>query len=408
MAARGGGSRRLSGVIKDGAMPPVPPRRRRARPVADAPIDVLLSRSEDLTKGWLLALLEDAPLDDAPAILAVDLTRDGPRLCAAVLRAVTDDTDLRRLEPGGALTGLAGRAGELAGATTPAAASRAVDALQGVIWGALRDELRRPDADLVSALAERLAHVAERLRVAALERVPDVAGDDRPRRRPAAPGLAVVPDPVAPAPIPGAPAGLEPAGEPPRVLDTDGGDGGDDEEPADGDRPPALPATWPPADDADPGGPEALWAGALEDEIARAQVSGSPLALLLAELEDGGRVVAVESSAEAGATFGSFARAVRTAVRRSEILACESDTRAWIIAPDTPRPGARALAQRIALAVEQAPPWRGAPLVASIGVAVLGEDGTTVADLIAAAEEERFRASAAGRDLAPASPECEI
>ena len=34
-----------------------PPRRRRARPVADAPVDVLLPRAEDLAKGWLLALL---------------------------------------------------------------------------------------------------------------------------------------------------------------------------------------------------------------------------------------------------------------------------------------------------------------------------------------------------------------
>src|ERR1700733_14194285 len=110
-------------------MPPTPPRRRRARPVADAPIDALLPRVEDLAKGWLVALLEQAPLDDAPAILATDLSRDGPRLCDAVLRAISDDSDLRRLEPGGALRALAGRAGELAGARAPAAVARAVDAL---------------------------------------------------------------------------------------------------------------------------------------------------------------------------------------------------------------------------------------------------------------------------------------
>ena len=125
-------------------MSPVPPRRRRARPVADAPIDPLLARSDDLTKGWLLALLEQAPLDDAPAILAADLTRDGPRLCDAVLRAIADENDLRRLEPGGALTPLAARVGEMAGALEPAAVSRAVDALQAVVWTAVRDELRSP------------------------------------------------------------------------------------------------------------------------------------------------------------------------------------------------------------------------------------------------------------------------
>src|ERR1700743_1962501 len=151
-------------------MPPTPPRRRRARPGADAPIDALLPRSEDLAKGWLLALLEQAPLDDAPAILATDLTRDGPRLCDAALRAIADDADLRRLEPGGVFTPLAARAGELAGAAAPAAVSRAVDALIGVIWAAVRDELRGADADLVAALTERLALIGELVRSAALER----------------------------------------------------------------------------------------------------------------------------------------------------------------------------------------------------------------------------------------------
>ena len=73
-------------------MPVVAPRRRRARPVVDAPINALLLRSEDLAKGWLLALLEDAPLEEASRILAAELTRDGPRLCDAVLRAIGDDT----------------------------------------------------------------------------------------------------------------------------------------------------------------------------------------------------------------------------------------------------------------------------------------------------------------------------
>src|SRR6266513_2552679 len=115
-------------------MVPGPPRRRRARPVADAPIDLLMARSEDVAKGWLLALLEQAPLDEAPAILAADLAREGPGVCGAVLRALADDADLRRLKPGGTLEPLAARVGELAGATGGDATSRAVDALQAVIW----------------------------------------------------------------------------------------------------------------------------------------------------------------------------------------------------------------------------------------------------------------------------------
>ena len=45
-----------------------------------------------------------------------DLARDAPALCAAVLRAVGSDAELRRLERGGDLAGLAARAGALAGA----------------------------------------------------------------------------------------------------------------------------------------------------------------------------------------------------------------------------------------------------------------------------------------------------
>ena len=159
-----------------------PPRSRRARPVADAPVDVLLARTEDLTKGWLFALLERAPLDDAPRILAADLTQDGPRICAAMLRAIADETDHRRLEPGGALEPLAARVGELAGAVGAAATSLAVDALHGVMWSALRAELREPDPDLISELAERLAQVTGLMRAAALAQVP--AGQ-RPAAAPA-------------------------------------------------------------------------------------------------------------------------------------------------------------------------------------------------------------------------------
>ena len=141
---------------------------------------------------------------------------------------------------------------------------------------------------------------------------------------------------------------------------------------------------------------DALWQGALEDEVARATQSGAPLSLLIVELADAERVVAIEGRLGAGATLGRFARAVRSAVRRGDILACESDTRAWIIATNTGRLGAQALADRVAAAVRAAEPWRGAPLGVSAGVAVFREDGGDVGELIEAAEEARFAAEASG------------
>jgi GGDEF domain-containing protein len=317
-------------------MAPSVPRRRRARPVADAPIDLLVPQVADLAKGWLLALLEDAPLEAAPALLVTALVDEGPQLCEAVLRALADDRALRRLEQGGSLFALAARVGDLAGAGRDAAATvRAVDALAGVLWASLRPEIPADDAELVADLAERLALVCGLLRVAALDR---------------------------------GSAGEEPE-EPPSVA---------------------------PA--AHPSSSESLWMNALEEEIARSGVS--PLSLLLAELDDAERVAATESAVAATAAFEHFAQAVRSAVRRQDILVSETDGRAWIIAPETGRADAHALAARVAEAVGNGAAWRGAPLIASVGVAVLGEDGRTADELIDAAEEARFAAAASGTDVA--------
>jgi hypothetical protein len=195
-----------------------PPRRRRARPVADASLDALLDRGEDLAKGWLLALLEQVPLDDAPRLVATDLTREGPRVCEAVLRAIGSDADQRRLEPGGPLAALAARVGELAGANGPRDTAQAVDALQDIMWAALRAELRDPDPQLVSELAERLAQVTSVLRAAALDlsagAAPGFAGEPAAPTggwsAPAAPAA-----PVQPSVPPMAPVDRGPAPAPP-------------------------------------------------------------------------------------------------------------------------------------------------------------------------------------------------
>ncbi|HUO73552.1 MAG TPA: diguanylate cyclase [Solirubrobacteraceae bacterium] len=353
-------------------MLPGPPRRRRARPVADAPIDALLERVEELTKGWLLTLLEQAPLDDAPGILAADLARDGPRVCAAVVRALADDDDLRRIEAGGALELLVARTGEFAGATRPEATSRAVDALSAVIWSAVRDELSHPEPEQVYELAERLAVVIELVRAAALRSA---------EAEPAVPGAEADLDP-------------QPAGPPsqPRRLSSVSSTQS------------SRPAPVQPLEPLEPLGSRApatepLWMGALEDEILRSERSGAALALLLVELNDADRISAVESPREATATFGRFAQAVRSVVRRGDILACESETRAWIIARDTGRAGAQALAERAVSAVRAVRAWRGAPMTVSVGIAVLGEDGRDSDGLAEAADEARWAAAAAGTSV---------
>ena len=364
-------------------MSPGPPRRRRARPVADAPVDALLGRSEDVAKGWLIALLEEMPLEDAPALISSDLARDAPRVCEAVIRALADDADLRRLESGGALELMVSQSGAIAGAGDAETASRAIDVLRGVVWAALREELPQADADQITELAERLALVAELVRQAAL-RNPAIGRRANPggaeadvaaQRAPRILRHAVPPAGPSRSDEPAAPIAFGRLAHHHPVSDEVAS---------------AAPPASSPTDAAPP-----LWLGAVEDEIARADAAGTQLSLLLVELEDAARVEAVEPPAEVTATFGRFAQAVRTVLRRGDILACESDARAWIIARDTGRVGAEALAARVAEAVRAAP-WRGAPLTVSVGVAVLGEDGRDRPSMIDAAEEARFAAEARG------------
>ena len=267
---------------------------------------------------------------------------------------------------------------------------------QAVIWAAVRDELRGADADLVAELTERLALVGELVRSAALRAVgPDAgvasaAAWPRPARAPRAAGPPVAaPPPVAttrPRPsAASAPRARRPA--PPG-------------RPAAAAPPPAARVAGPlgPAD-ADPS--RALWMSALEDEIVRSP--GAPLSLLLAELEDADRVTAVEPRAEARATSpvcrGGAQRGAppgHPGVRdRRPRLDHRARHRPW----RRPRAG-RADRGRGQVAAA----WHGAPLVASVGVAVFGEDGRTSGELIEAAEEARFGAAADGADVVPAEP----
>ena len=349
-------------------MNPGTPRRRRARPVADAPVDELLARTEQLAKGWLLALLERVALQDAAAILAGGLASDGPRICAAALRAIADDRDLRRLEPGGVLESLVSGAGGFGGESTPAAALQAVEALHGVLWSALRSEMRDPEPDLVYDVAARLDAVCELIRMAAVS---------RPAAAPAVPAAPAAPSAPAPSPEFSPPASTppEPSSRAPlRVVDPT----------------------------PHPGRSGALWVAALDDEVTRSRRSGSPLSLLLVELVDGERIAESELGPEAA--FGRFAQAVRSVLRRQDLLASEDQTRVWVIARDTARPGARALADRIAAAVAEVEPVRGAPLGASVGLAVLSEDAHDCPGLLQAAEEAMFTAAAGGERVAESVP----
>ena len=129
-------------------------------PVADVP-PAAIADGIAPAKGWLLALIAARELRDAPAVAVAELTRDGPKLCAAVLRAVGSDTALE-------LPPVAARAGAMAGAGSAASAIVAVGLLRGALWESLRAAMPGLDATTTAALAERLAHVCDLVAAAAV------------------------------------------------------------------------------------------------------------------------------------------------------------------------------------------------------------------------------------------------
>ena len=173
----------------------------RARAVADAPVESLLERGDELARRWAVALIVALPLERIGEIPLDGFAREAPPLCAQFVRALQSDAELARLvaprdqgpaqrgaerrsgprdggdeEPGhdaGAAATQAHRLGALTGAQGGGAAVQAVEALRGVLWEALLDELRWPSPDATAArqvadLADRLAYVCSSALVCAL------------------------------------------------------------------------------------------------------------------------------------------------------------------------------------------------------------------------------------------------
>ncbi len=129
----------------------------RARPVADAPVEELLARAEELARGWAVALILARPLAAMTELPLEDVARSAPALCEALVRALASDESLERLAATDA--GAAPLASLRALAGDSAALVADVDALRAILWEATREELRDPPARVLADLADRLAHV---------------------------------------------------------------------------------------------------------------------------------------------------------------------------------------------------------------------------------------------------------
>ncbi|HEV2974303.1 MAG TPA: hypothetical protein VGX69_04825 [Solirubrobacteraceae bacterium] len=128
-----------------------------ARAVADAPVEALLERSEELARRWVATLILASPLAEIAQIPLENLARSAPALCQALVRALASDESLERLA--------CGDSERVALAPLPDLASRHgmvvadLELLRSILWEATIAELREPSVRLVADLADRLSCV---------------------------------------------------------------------------------------------------------------------------------------------------------------------------------------------------------------------------------------------------------
>jgi GGDEF domain-containing protein len=390
-------------------------------------------------------------MDRLASIPLGELSREAPALCSQALRALQSDVELDRLTGRGGSSGRERSAQALelhamTGSGDAEAMVEAVEALRGVLWEALLDELHAPPPRMVADMADRLGYVcsaALAVAVAALapapssgeEDVVSVAGDRGVRRDGAAtdvdfaPPDAVIVDERAEVQLPvarGRPAERQappsPAASDERPLSWD-------------ESPPVAPAssmaTVPPVapvahadarplswDESPPvplsGAPEeieirdergaegpAAWIGSIGHQLTRFQEDGRPFAVLLVELLEIDSLRRGESPEEferlANRVQDVLASELRAAAPGS--LTCESPGRYWLLALDTDRSDANQLAERLARAVASSVHHRQAPLEIVLGSAICPDDGLQAPMLAAHADVGLYAARSSARAM---------
>jgi hypothetical protein len=422
--------------------------------VAEAPVDALLARADELARRWAIALIFERSLEQIGELDLEAVVREAPALCAPLVRALESDAELGRLadgaEPFRGDADSVGRLGALAGARDAQAAVEAVESLRGVLWEALLDELHDPSAREVADLGDRLAYVCASA-LAAIVAGTSAAGP---------PSKAADADAVAgrPGDVSGYPS--EVGGEPREVVGGAGQVGGLSGEVegqrgggfVEGDRP-IAPARAILVDERDQGGevsdpgsagglpssafevarggaaprivdtPEievrdarreegpVAWISSIKRQLDRFDDDGVPFAVLLCELGDLERLRRAALPGGISSLTGQIERvlaeelkrlAASTEGRRGQAgsLTCERPGRYWLLAPATDTAGARRLAEWLVGMVGPlaSRPW--APLDVTVGVAVCPDDGREAAVLAAHADIALTAARVHGRSIA--------
>lgn len=351
----------------------------RARPVADLPTEAAVARQDELARSWVIALIRARPFAEVGDVPVHELALEAPALCAQMVRAVQSDTELDRLTGRGAAKAREGSAlargiSAIAGARDASETVEAVEALRGVLWDVLLDELREPTARQVGDLADRLAYVCAAASAAAAAAAPylrassDESAAALPGREPSvreaarapssAPQATIVDERVHP---PGSEHG------PPVV---------------------SLPAPEPEIEIRDVRGVigPVAWIRSIGAQLERFERDQLPFAVLLVELVE---IERLSRGAPAEGPAGSIEhveRALAKALGASGSLTRERPGRYWLLRADTDRGVAGQLAERLAEAVRSCSSDRATPLDVAIGTAMCPEDGREAAALAAHAD----------------------
>ena len=145
----------------------------------------------------------------------------------------------------------------------------------------------------------------------------------------------------------------------------------------------------------------ATWQRDADAEVARARHAGSPLALLLVDVDHFKRVNDNHGHLAGDEVLRALATELRQQVRESDVVGRFGGEEFTVLLPRTDDAGACRIAERLrasaaALSVPAADARIG--VTVSIGVAALGRHGHDLFELLAAADAALYRAKDAGRD----------
>lgn len=382
----------------------------RVRAIAELSLEGVLARGGELAKRWAVALILTRPIEDIGGLLLEGIALEGPLLCVQMLRALQSDGELDRLTGEGPSTGReqsapARRIGSLAGVSDAVGTIEAVEALRGVLWEMLLEEVRfsgdpRSSSRQLADLSDRLAYVCTRAAAADLvaARSKAAAQKDPATASSTAEGAGGEVDAVsslAKAPLARARVVIvderneQPAAQPERAA------AGLEQRAV---QEPERPLSWDESPPVPPkGGSEeieirdergeegpAAWIGSIGRQLTRYADDGVPFAVLLVEPAGLERMRNSQGPGELQLLAEQLEEAL-------EVVWLGSVTRQrlgryWLIAPATNRLGVRELVVRLREAVAAAVTHRGASLQLAVGTAACPDDGQEASALAAHAD----------------------